>query len=960
MEVGINSARKRLFRHLGVLLLMGILISSASLLQAQSTVTGTVTDEDNVPLIGVSIVIDGTSSGTITDFDGKFSLDVPDLQTTSLTFSYTGYQPQTIALAGQASLSVTLAEGATLDEVVVIGYAERDKTEVTGAISSLNADNFNGGIVTSPEQLLQAKLPGVRVTSSSGEPGAAVNVTIRGAGSLRSGNSPLYVIDGVALSNEAVTPGSANLVGSNAGNTAASKNPLNFLNPDDIEAIDVLKDASATAIYGSRGSNGVILITTKKGAAGEGKVSYNAYVGTSSLANKLDLVGIDSGTDWQDEVTRTAFTQNHNLAYSGGSDNASYRVSLSALDQEGIIDKSQIKRYTGRLNSRVFALPDNRLRIDMNLIGSHVTDFGIPRSDIADTDGELITNTLAADPTRSVFDANGNYSSGPTNPVGYLDAWNDVTKTDRLLANIGASLRIFDGFKYQINLGIDRSNATREQELAPNNLEGINFNNGSYNFANIEATNTLIENYLTYDKVTGNNEMNFLLGHAYQEFDVNSFSLGTSDFLVPSISTSDDPGNATTINGAATGTNPDGIREVNKLESVFARVNYSINKTYMITASIRADGSSKFGSNNRWGYFPAVSAAWRISESMSSDMFDDLRLRVGWGQTGNQEIPNKATQETFQVTQNGISRVREANPDLQWEVSTQFNVGVDFALARNKLYGSIDYFNKVNTDPLLLVDSEPPAVSQKWINLPGEILNSGVEIFLGTQLKNTRNFTWTVDYSGTFTSNEVSFPDGREIFTGVLSGRSINGTLTQIIRDGESLGTFYLPVDNGDGTSSSDRQILGSGIPTFVYGINNYLRYKGLDLSFNLSGVSGNEIYNATDNFLNNFGGNISQRIASASAIPPGASSFFLEDGAFLRLNNMTLGYNLPVGDSEWLSRARVYITGQNLFVLTDYSGYDPEVNTPLAFGGNLSYGIDFAAYPRARTFLLGVNIDFK
>ncbi|MEL6638337.1 MAG: SusC/RagA family TonB-linked outer membrane protein, partial [Bacteroidota bacterium] len=844
--------------------------------------------------------------------------------------------------------------------IVVVGYAEKKKTEVTGAISSLESANFNVGIIASPEQLLQAKIPGVRVTSSSGEPGAAIDVSIRGAGSLRSGNSPLYVIDGVALSNDAITPGSANVVGSNAGNVAAAKNPLNFLNPDDIESIDVLKDASATAIYGSRGSNGVILITTKKGKPGAAKVSYNGYVGTASLANKIDLVGSGSGTDWQDEITRSALSQNHNLSYSGGSDRASYRASLSLLDQEGIIDKSRLRRYTGRLNSRVFALPDNRLRIDMNLIGSHVIDNGIPRSDVADTDGELITNTLSADPGRPIRDANGDFSAGPTNPVGFLDAWNDATRTDRLLANIAASLTIVDGLKYQVNFGVDRSNATREQELSPNNLEGININNGSYNFATIAATNALVENFVTYRRVVQKNNFDFLLGHAYQEFEFNTFNIASSNFLVPSISASDDPGNATTIVGTTTGTNPDGTREINKLESVFARVNYSFDDTYMLTASIRADGSSKFGSNNRWGYFPAVAAAWRISKSMNLDVLDDLRLRVGWGQTGNQEIPNKATQETFQVTQNGVSRVREANPDLKWEVSTQFNVGVDFALADSKLYGSLDFFNKVNTDPLLLVDSEPPAISQKWINLPGEITNSGLEIFLGSQLINTKSVSWSVDVNGTFTSNSVSFPDGREIFTGILSGRSINGTLTQVIRDGESLGTFFLPVDNGDATST-EREVLGSGIPDFVYGINNYLRYKDLDLSFNLSGVTGNQIYNATDNFLSNFGGNVSQRIADADGvIPPGASSFFLEEGAFLRLNNLTIGYNLPLGENNWLSRARLYVTGQNLFVLTEYTGYDPEVNTPLAFGGNLSYGIDFAAYPRARTFLFGVNIDFK
>lgn len=927
---------------------------------AQTTVRGTVTDELGEGLIGATVLIQNTSQGAITDLDGSFSIEVPDVENAVLIFSYTGFQSQTIALNGQSTINVALQEGAALDEVVIVGYSTRKKTDVTGSIASLSSDNFNGGVISSPEQLLQAKIPGVRISSSSGEPGAAVDVTIRGAGSLRSGNSPLYVIDGVALSNESITPGSANLVGSNAGNTAGSKNPLNFLNPDDIESIDVLKDASATAIYGSRGSNGVIIITTKKGEPGDGKVSYSGYVGTSSIAKKIDLVGIDSGTDWQDEITRSALTHNHNLSYSGGSDRASYRASVSLLDQEGIIDKSQLTRYTGRLNSRIYALPNDRLRIDMNLIGSHVIDNGVPRSDIADTDGELITNTLAADPTRSVFGANGEFSSGPTNPVGLLTSWNDVTRTDRLLANISTSLDLFEGLKYQFNLGVDRSNASREQELAPNNLEGININNGSYNFATIDATNVLVENFLTYSNISGKNNYDILLGHAFQEFGVNSFNLATSNFLVNSISALDDPGNATSIVGAASGTNPDGTREVNKLESVFARLNYSFDDTYLLTASIRADGSSRFGANNRWGYFPAISAAWKISNAMELEGIDDLRLRVGWGLTGNQEIPNKATQETFEVTQNGITRVREANPDLKWEVSNQFNIGVDFAFAGNKFYGNIDYFNRINTDPLLLVDSEPPAVSQQWINLPGEIKNSGVELYLGTQLANSGAFTWNVDVNGTFTSNEVSFPDGREIFTGVLSGRSINGTLTQVIRDGEELGTFFLPSDNGDGTST-ERQILGSGIPNFVYGINNYLRYNNLDLSFNISGVSGNQIYNATDNFLNNFGGNVSQRIAEANgSIPPGASSFFLEDGSFLRLNNLTLGYNLPLNNNDILSRARIYITGQNLFVLTDYSGFDPEVNTPVGTGGNSSFGIDFAAFPRARTFLFGVNIDFN
>lgn len=935
-----------------------VLLTSSLLAFGQTTVTGVVESAEGEALIGASVLLKGTTTGVVTDLDGSFTLEVPDNQNAVLVISYTGFETLEVPIAGRTSISVELQEDIlAFQDVVVIGYASKKRTDVTGSIASLKVDKFNAGVISSPEQLLQAKIPGVRVTSASGEPGAAVNVTIRGAGSLRSGNSPLYVIDGVPLSNESVTPGSSNVVGSNAGNTASAKNPLNFLNPDDIESIDVLKDASATAIYGSRGSNGVILITTKRGSARGSSISYNGYVGTSSMANKIDLEGAGSGTDWQDEITRTAYTFNHNVALSGGNDNAQYRASLSYMDQEGIIRTSALERYTARINSRIFALPDSRLQLNINLIASHVNDNGIPRSDIADTDGELITNTLAGDPGRPVFDpTTGDYSSGPTNAVGLLESWNDVTKTDRVLSSISASYEITDGLKYQNNLGIDRSSAIREQELLPNNLEGVNLNNGSYSYASIDASNFLIENFLTYDKVFAQSEIGLLVGHAYQKFSVNGTSYQLSDYLVPTISALDDPGNATALVGGST--NPDGIREENKLESVFARVNYGFGDNLLVTASIRADGSSKFGENNRWGYFPAFSGAYQLKNVVGTSMFSDLKARVGWGRTGNQEIPNKATQETYEVTDNGITRVREANPDLKWEVSEQFNIGIDFETKNRKLYGTLDYFNRVNSDPLLLVDSEPPSVSQVWVNLPGEIKNNGVEIYLGSELVNTGNVVWNVDFNGTFTNNEVVIPDGREILTGVLSGRSLTGELIQIIRDGEALGSFYLPGDNGDGTSG-EREIAGEGIPNFVYGINTYLKVKNLDVAMNMSGVSGNMVYNATDNFLNNFGGNVSSRIASADAIPAGASTFFLEDGSFLRLNNLTVGYNLPTNNTDWLSGARLYITGQNLFVITDYTGYDPEVNTAVAAGGNLSYGIDFASYPRARTFILGINVTF-
>jgi len=922
------------------------------------TITGAITSPEGEPLIGATINVKDADVGTTTNIDGEYTITVEDSDNLVLQIAYLGFEDMEVAVGDRKTIDIQMREAsALLEELVVIGYSTKKRIDVVGAISSIDTEAFNKGVISTPEQLLQAKVPGVRITSSSGEPGAGVNLTIRGAGSIRSGNSPLYVIDGVALSNEPITPASSNLSGADIPTVAASKNPLNFLNPDDIASIDVLKDASATAIYGSRGSNGVVIITTKKGKAGQSALSYNGYVGTSSVAKKIDVFTPDSVqlvTDWQDEILRSsALAHNHNISYSGGSQRASYRTSLSYFDQDGVIDKSALRRLTGRLNTTLFVLPGDRLRLDLNLVSSNVVDNGIPRSDISDTSGELITATLSAASDRTVFGSDNNYSSGPTNPTGLLNAWNDVTTTNRILGSLSAGVDIVEGLKYQFNLGIDRSGALREQELQPNNLEGININNGSYSFANIDANNRLFENFLTYNTLVNDNQFEVLIGHAYQRFEVNSFTQSASNFAIPSISALDDSANAQNeIAGSKRGSH-----EINKLESIFGRVNYTWNDKLLVTASMRADGSSKFGANNRWGYFPAISAAYRLGDIVNG--FDDLKVRVGWGQTGNQEIPNKATQETFEVTAAGVSRVREANPDLKWEVSNQFNIGADFTLAEERLYGSIDYFNKVNTDPLLLVDSEPPSVSQKWINLNGEIKNQGVELFLGSALLKRNNLSLNVDVNGTFTSNEVSLPDGQEIFTGILSGRSINGTLTQVIKDGESLGSFFIFEDNEDGTSTENRVINGTGIPNFVYGINAYLNYEKLDIGLNFSGVNGNKIYNATDNFLLNFGGNVSERVAAQADIPAGASSFFLEDGNFLRLNNLTIGYTIGTGNTDWLSNARIYVTGQNLFVLTDYSGYDPEVNTPSAVNGNLSYGIDFATYPRARTFLVGVNLGF-
>ncbi|NJB36477.1 TonB-dependent receptor domain-containing protein [Croceivirga sp. JEA036] len=931
----------------------------------QLQVSGKVLEKGTeIPVPGAAIVEDGTNNGVVTDFDGNFTIELTQ-ENASLRVSFLGFKTELIAVKGESNVTIYMEEsGQQLDEVVIIGYGAQKRTDVTGAVANLKAEEFNKGVVNAPEELLQAKVAGVRVTTSSGEPGAATTVTIRGAGALRSGDSPLYVIDGVPISNAATSPGGSNILGSGLPATSAASNPIAFLNPNDIASMDVLKDASATAIYGSRGANGVILITTKRGKGGKSKIDFNHYTAFSKIANKLkvgtaqDFGGGAIDTDWQDQIFRTGITKNYGLTYSTSGEKSSMLVSLSAFDQEGIIEKSGLKRYTGRLNTSFFALEDNKLKIDFNLIASQTENNSVPRTDSADTTGELITNTLGAVPTRPVLDASGNYSSGRTNPVGLLASTNDITETNRFLSNLTATYRFSPNFNYQVNLGADYSNGKREQELIPNNLEGV-ANNGTYAVGDVRATNLLFENFLTYNLTKGDNNFNFLLGYANQSFELESTSNSYLGFVLPNVSAIDNPTNAPLLSGLPRGTNSRTI-----LESVFGRINYSYGDRLDVSASLRADGTSKFAKGNKWGVFPALAASYALINN-GDGAINTLKTRVGWGQTGNQNVPGNPTQDAFEYvqlseTEVGVAKVAEGNPDLEWEISNQFNIGVDFSMLNNRLYGSLDYFNKVNEKMILFVASEPPAVSGEWINLPGDITNSGLEAFVSYDVVKSEDFNWTLSANGTYISNEVNLRDGEEFITGAINGPGLNGSFVQVVRSGEALGSFLLPTANADGTVSEESTIQGSGIPNFVYGFNTSLNYKRWDFSMNFSGVSGNKIYNNTAQFLNNVGDNVTRELLTeTNDIPPGASDYYLEDGSFLRLANTTLGYDFDVSKVAFLDKFRFYMTGQNLFTLTDYSGFDPEVNTPRTQNGILSYGIDFAAYPRARTLILGINASF-
>lgn len=974
-----------------------------------SVVTGTVFDETGAPLPGAAILIKGTSSGTITDLEGRFSVDVD--ANAILVISYLGYSSKEVPVNGQSTITIQMEpESSDLNEIVVVGYGTQKRSDVTGAIGSVKSENFNRGVISNPVDLLQGKVAGVNITSTSGEPGANQNVIIRGIGSLRSGTQPLYVLDGFLLDNSG---------------TGIAANPLSFLNPNDIESIDVLKDASATALYGSRASNGVVVITTKKGKAGTSRVNLSASTAMSSMANQIDVFGADEfrrqvvavggaledfqgNTNWQDELTQVGLSQDYSLSMSGAStEKFSYFASLGYQDQEGILKNSKLKRYSGKLNMNQKAF-EGRLVVDYNLTASFTENL---RPSI----GSTISDMLYLNPTIPAF-TNGEptlLNTNALNPLKRYELYSDDAANNRILGTISPSFEIFDGLTYKLNLGVDYSNTNRFIQYKPYTevVNESNVSNGSLDELISANTNSLVENTLTYNWNNYKHNFTVLAGHSYQSF-LDEFR-GTSarGFAANNIepryqdhnSTSEFP---TTVNSSATR---------NELQSFFGRLNYIYDEKYLFTATFRADGSSKFGDNNKYGYFPSFAAGWNLSKEafMANSVFNNLKLRASWGRTGNQEIPSKITKASFSEDRlatgagslntypidtdgttlddypYGIVFTRLANPDLQWEVSTQFDIGVDFAFFDYRLTGTVDYFNKVSSNILLEVVPADPVqpTSTFWDNIDNmKIYNSGVELALNYSSKPQKAFSYEIGGNITFIQNEVRDSPYSVLTTGAAQGAGQTGATINGYINNQPIGAFYMLqfdgigedglnrfVDiNGDGEIlDNDRSVVGSAIPKVIYGINSNFRYKNFDLGLNFNGGAGNKIYNHTTmslftkaqlsrsnnttDFANQFPG---ESFNNSNTV----STRFLESGSFFRLNNATLGYNLSpnlIGMSNSFQNIRLSITGQNLFVITDYSGFDPEVNTGATSGGIQTFGIDRFTYPRARTFMVNLNLTF-
>lgn len=969
------------------------------------SISGFISDENNEPLIGATVSVVGfESNGTISDVDGTYRVSL-DPGNYELVFSYIGYtsKSETVVLAAgqQLTLNVMLQTNANqLQEVVVVGYGVTRKGDIAGAITSVSSDDFNTGIMVSPEQLLQGKVSGVQISTTSGEPGAGLDISIRGINSIR-GGSPLFVVDGIPLDNANTSAGVGipNVGGSNA------KNPLNFLNPSDIKSMQVLKDASATAIYGSRGANGVVIIETRGGSSGKNTIEYSGYVSTSEISNSLDLLDGDqyrieqakldnsnntaiilnptARVDWQDLIFRTAISQNHNLSFSGGNDKTTYNASFGMLRQEGIVETNEYNRYNARLNlsNKYF---DGVWKLDFGLIASHIQNAGVPISTGAtgSSGGDLMLNAIRANPTAP--DITTYTPLVGINPQTFLDAYHDNTETDRLLANVSSTVNILKGLVLKSKFAIDRAQGERIVRLDRVADSDLIPPEGRLTGANNENNNYLIDNFLTYNSSYGKLQYKVMTGVSYQSFERNNFFASYSeeanvfgnnleDF---SFTYDLDFSRQFLLNALDHG----GGSVDFSLFSNIGRINLNWDDKYLLEATMRRDGSTRFSEANKFSFFPSVAFRWNLTNEAFFKGFNkhnNVALRASWGESGNQEIPSFSNIAERNII-NGTGNLQKifGNPNLIWETTSQVNLGIDFSLFDFRIYGNADYFNKETNDLLFRTVAAsiglPGGLQDVWFNSPAQIKSKGYEFLIGGYPISTEKFTWDLSFNLTAVNTTVHGLTA-DLFTGSLSGGGLSGATANIYQEGEEL-SFYLfdyqGFDN-DGKiiygNEGRKTRIRSVAPDFTFGINSNLSYGDFDMSMNWTGTSGLYLFNNTASstlsyFQLGIGGNtIPEYIETQpSRFNSGfsSSSFYLEDADYIRLNNLQLGYTVRNNLIPGISKLRVYLSGQNLLIFTNYLGYDPEVNTDASRNGFASRGIDFSVYPKARTLLFGINLS--
>ena len=963
-------------------------------------ITGTVLeDATDFPVIGASVVEVGTTNGVITDFDGNFVLNVAE--GTQIEISYMGFQAQ--KLAAKDGMVVRLAEDThVLQEVVAIGYGSQTKKEITGSVSSVKSEDFNKGSFNSAAGLLQGKVAGLTMSKDAG--GDPTNrdfsVQIRGAGSLTGSTTPLYIIDGV--------PGAS----------------MNNINPNDIESMDVLKDGSAAAIYGTRANAGVIIITTKKGKEGKTQVEYNGTVSTANTAGRIKLFGrdeflaaggIDYGheTDWYKEITRVPVSTEHNIALSGGMKNVDYRASINYKLNQGLAKNSDFQELMARASVNQHAL-NNILEFNYNVSYSKTKSSWVDHS--------AYQQAMKFNPTMPVYttpdDPNylkyGGYyqnfdKSGFTNPVSIIEQPTKDGIDQTFLGSIRATIKPISGLRISAFGSYQFWNQSTANYYPSNSVAGNgNGNGGSADKANNYNITRMFEATAQYTNEIENHAFTILAGYAYQDYVEESFSASntmfpTDDFLYNNL------GLGEGLNNLTNGGSKDGIgmgswKQEWKLASAFARVNYNYDQKYYINASIRAEGSSKFGANNRWGYFPAVSASWLITNEdfmSGQEIVDDLKLRAGYGVTGN--MPGDCYPWIGRMGKNedyaffGDSKVATwslgtvPNPNLKWETKHEVNVGVDFAFLGGRLSGAIDYYNRTTRDLLYwyAVDAAKYEANSMLLNL-GSLQNQGVELALTGLAIDRKNFTWNLGLTMAHNKNKVLslgndefiFPEADKQRGGVGDG-SVGWTSQkfQILEEGESVGNFYgfkFSRIGEDGTfygwdsnglekkfsqlKPKDKVILGNALPIITWGLSSSMAFYNVDFSFNLRGAIGGKLLNtkrlAYGNNSSLASGNMIVSPDNGITPPKVMTDYYLESGTYAKLGDVTIGYTFQLKDDvkKYLTNARIYITGQNLATLSKYSGVDPEtVNM-----SGLEPGVEGVSYyPIPRTFMLGVSLTF-
>ena len=1005
----LGGTRFRPLLRLLVLALLAVLLPLLSQAQNQ-TVAGKVTDAQGAGLPGVTVLVPGTTTGTSSGGDGSFSVQVP-AGATKLSFSFVGYTTQVVDITGKSTVQISMKDDAQgLGEVVVVGYGTARKQDVTGAVAVVGEKEFNRGTFASPDQLLQGRVSGVQVSNNSGQPGGPSTIRIRGNSAVTGSGQPLYVVDGVPLDGRTARPGLVSFGDAGAG---ADSNPLNFLNPDDIESLTVLKDASATAIYGSRAAYGVVLITTKKGKAGAPVVSLGASTGFSTLLRRPEFltaaqfrqaipyygvpstgpVGSDGNpdkggdVDALKEILRTGRLQNYNVAVSGGGETGRYRLSMGYLDQDGIVRKTGFKKYSANLSTNFQFLESKKLGLDLNLNTSQFREELANITSDAGYRGSLIGQALQWNPTRPLRKPDGslNIITGDVvNPLAAQELYNDKSRVTTILASIAPSYKFTDWLSYRVllstNYNVGERRTSTDQRLI--NYDDVK-DKGFASVSNNELTTQQIAHTLNFNKaVTSGLNVNALIGYEYTRF-ANS---GTN------VNATGNPGAGGFGNFGLDYTNyiqyaSTGSRKISsfvdpssELQSYFGRAILNFKDRYIVTGTLRRDESSKFGPNNRVGYFPSFAVAWDLGQEsfFPAEKLTQLKLRAGYGRTGNQEFPAGSAQYRYSLDNGGTSRtpLNAENPDLKWQSDAQYNAGIDIGALDNRLTLTVDYFYKQTTDllfPTTPVEPRPSDAPIRWDNIDGKIVNKGVEMSLVTAFVRNEKVDVSFSANATFIRNEVSELVGDAIPTGAINGQGLSGAISETIRNGLPINAFYLPQyngldDKGLANPFGSAAYAGSPNPRTLLGLGANLRYNKLSFVANLTGAFGQLIYNNTLNAVGAVGGIGAQKniaLSTYEATPKeaygnasAASTRYLQKGDYLKVSNLTLAYGL--GDFATVFKgARVYVTGQNLFVITKYDGFDPEVNTIKKEGNQVpSVGIDYLPYPSARTFTFGVNFS--